>query len=166
MGGKRVLKSDERVEAYGTVDELNSVIGMVLSELTADKKFVTLREELLRIQNDLLDIGSSLATPEGLPVVHLEKRPREFEKLIDLMSSELPKLTNFILPSGGKVGSQLHFARTVCRRAERRVVVVMQMTDIDQAIVIYLNRLSDLLFTMSRFVNRQEKQQETIWKKA
>ena len=69
MGGKRVLKSDERVEAYGTVDELNSVIGMVLSELTADKKFVTLREELLRIQNDLLDIGSSLATPEGLPVV-------------------------------------------------------------------------------------------------
>ena len=73
MGGKRVLKSDERVEAYGTVDELNSVIGMVLSELTADKKFVTLREELLRIQNDLLDIGSSLATPEGLPVVHLRK---------------------------------------------------------------------------------------------
>ena len=166
MGGKRVLKSDPRVEAYGTVDELNSAIGVVIAE-TRNSKLETrnIVNELEKIQNDLLDIGSALATPEGVPVEHLEERPREFEKLIDMMTADLPELTNFILPGGGEGGAHLHLARTICRRAERRVVALMQEADIDQAVVIYLNRLSDLLFTMARYINHMNKQKETIWKK-
>jgi len=166
MGGKRVLKSDARVEAYGTVDELNSAIGVCLSELTTDnKQLTTVKRELEKIQNDLLDIGSALATPEGAPLAHLVNRPKDFEKLIDRMTEKLPRLTQFILPGGGKAGSHLHLARTICRRAERRVVALLETAEIDQAILIYLNRLSDLLFTSSRFVNHTEKYKESVWRK-
>jgi cob(I)alamin adenosyltransferase len=166
MGGKRVLKSDPRVEAYGTVDELNSAIGVAIAEVpTSKSKITNVSEELKAIQNDLLDIGSALATPEGVPVEHLENRPQDFEKLIDAMTNELPPLSHFILPGGSVAGSHLHLARTICRRAERRIVSLMQVTEIEQPLVIYLNRLSDLLFTMARFVNHIENQKETIWKK-
>lgn len=166
MGGKRVLKSDLRVEAYGTVDELNSAIGIAIAEISNSKyQIVNIKTELSKVQNDLLDIGSALATPEGVPVEHLEVRLKEFEKLIDMMTAKLPELTNFILPGGGVAGSYLHLARTICRRAERRVVALMQKVEVDPAIVMYLNRLSDLLFTTARFVNHHDKQKETIWKK-
>jgi cob(I)alamin adenosyltransferase len=159
--GTRVLKSDKRVETYGTVDELNSMIGCAIAHLAvknlADKK------ELEKIQHDLLDIGSALATPHPMPVVELENRPHEFEQLIDTMTGKMPKLTGFILPGGGKAGSLLHVARTITRRAERQLVALMQKETVDNAIIIYLNRLSDLLFTMARYVNHTEKKKEIMW---
>ena len=159
---QRVPKFHIRVEAYGTVDELNSAIGVVLS---SKYKVLSIKRELVRIQNDLLDIGSALANPESKPLDFMKKRVKEFEKFIDQMTEAMPKLSNFILPGGSISGSYLHLARTICRRAERRIVELSQKEDIDKTLVIYVNRLSDLLFTMARFVNMKEKQKETIWKK-
>lgn len=162
--GTRVLKSHKRVETYGTIDELNSMIGVVLSQLTTKNiKLKTIKDELEKIQHDLLEIGSALATPHPLPVTGLEERPTEFETLIDTMTSHMPELKNFILPGGSKAGAFLHTARTITRRAERQVIGLMQKEEIDQSIVKYLNRLSDLFFTMSRFVNYQEKKKEIRW---
>jgi cob(I)alamin adenosyltransferase len=159
--GTRVLKSHPRVDTYGTIDELNSMIGAVLAQLkTSNKK---LRTELEKIQHDLFDIGSALAMPHPLPVVGLDKRPKEFEKHIDEMTAKMPQIKYFILPGGGQAGSLLHVARTITRRAERQLVTLMQKEEIDEAVVIYLNRLSDLLFTMARFVNHLEKKKEIKW---
>ncbi len=170
FGGKRVSKADPRVEAYGTVDELNSAIGIAIAEaqnskLKAQNNSSKLKTELEKIQNDLFDIGSTLANPKAKPIERLEKRVEDFETMIDEMTKELPELRNFILPGGGMSGSQLHFARTICRRAERRIVELSQKDSVDKSIVMYFNRLSDLLFTMARFVNHKEKQKETIWTK-
>lgn len=159
--GTRVLKSHKRVETYGTIDELNSMIGVVLAHLQRNK----LVKELEKIQHDLLDIGSALATPYPLPVTGLNQRPKDFEKLIDEMTAQMPELTSFILPGGSKAGAFLHVARTITRRAERQLVALMQKEEVDQSIVSYLNRLSDLLFTMSRFINHIEKKKEITWKK-
>ena len=162
---QRVFKFHIRVEAYGTVDELNSAIGLVIAKVSKAKKVSKVSKELIKIQNDLLEIGSTLANPSAEPLVYLNKRVTEFEKFIDEMTGQMPVLKNFILPGGGKGGSFLQFARTVSRRAERRVVELADKEDIDSNIVIYMNRLSDLLFTMARFVNFKEKQKETIWTK-
>ena len=159
--GTRVLKSDKRVETYGTVDELNSMIGAAIAQLTAKNKPV--KKELEKIQHDLLDIGSALATPHPMPVVGLEDRPKDFEKVIDTMTQKMPELTGFILPGGGKAGSLLHVARTIARRAERQLVALMQKETVDNTIIIYLNRLSDLLFTMARFANHTEEKKEIMW---
>jgi cob(I)alamin adenosyltransferase len=182
---QKVYKYDIRVEAYGTVDELNSAIGLVQSSIRqlADKiqkqsaswrtKF---KIELENIQNDLLEIGSSLANPAQSPASpagrsrfkarsYLAKRGKEFENFIDEMTEKMPKLQNFILPGGGRVGAELHLARAISRRAERRVVRLNSKEKIDRNILIYLNRLSDLFFTMSRFANFKERKKETIWKK-
>ncbi|MBI2430881.1 MAG: cob(I)yrinic acid a,c-diamide adenosyltransferase [Candidatus Levybacteria bacterium] len=157
FGGKRVSKASLRVEAYGTVDELNSAIGVVLAKME--------NKELSNIQNDLFLIGTMLANPKAKIVTGLQKRVEEFETLIDRMTSKLPELRNFILPGGGTTGSLLHVARTVCRRAERRVVALSQKEKVDRAILMYFNRLSDLLFTMARYVNHKEKKKEVIWTK-
>lgn len=165
--GKRVLKSDKKVETYGTIDELNSAIGVA----SAFIKVRTINKELEEIQNDLLEIGSSLAVSSTLPADQIANRPAEFEKLIDKLTKELPPLNQFILPGGGKGGSLLHVARTIARRAERKVVRLGQYEQVDELIIIYLNRLSDLLFTMARFVNFKEKPfgrlraSEKIWRK-
>lgn len=152
-----------RVDAYGTVDELNSAIGFSISQLSSLNSH--LKGELEMIQNDLLDIGSALATPHAMPVIGLEKRPKDFELLIDSMTTKLPELKNFILPGGGRAGSSLHVCRTIARRVERKLVALMQEEDIDQGIVIYINRLSDLFFTMARFANHVEKKKELKWRK-
>ena len=159
--GTRVLKSDKRVDTYGTIDELNSMIGAAISQLKTRESKVT--NELQNIQHDLLDIGSALATPHPMPVEGLEKRPKEFEKLIDDFTKKMPEITYFILPGGGKAGSFLHVCRTITRRAERQLVALMQKEKIDTEIVTYLNRLSDLLFTMARYVNHIEKKKEIKW---
>ncbi len=158
FGGKRASKASLRVEAYGTVDELNSVIGISIAET----KNLKLKTGLIKIQSDLFEIGAALAS---LGMVNLGNRVDEFEKMIDEMTKGLPELRNFILPGGGIVGSQLHFARTICRRAERKIVELSQKEEVDKSILIYFNRLSDLLFTMARFANYQEKQREDIWVK-
>ncbi len=162
IDGTRVSKANARVETYGTIDELNSSIGVALAFLSP-KKFKQLKKELEEIQHDLFEIGSALSTPEAEPIPGLEKRPLDFEKLIDKLTIKLPPLKNFILPGGGKTGSQLHICRTIARRAERRVVALMKNEDVDIAIMIYLNRLSDLFFTIARYVNFREKKRETKW---
>lgn len=162
---KKMSKADLRIEALGTIDELNSMIGVVLS-VTSNKR-QEIRSELIEIQNDLLKIGSNLANPQvssqKLAVSSLSKRVKEFEGFIDEMTQQMPKLSNFILPGGGKTGAMLHLARAVCRRTERRIVEFNSKKKIDDNIIIYLNRLSDLLFTMARFANFQEKKKEVIW---
>ena len=162
--GTRVLKSHMRVETYGTIDELNSMIGLALAEIKDSRlKIKDISEELEKIQHDLLDIGSALATPHPMPVIGLEKRPKEFEKLIDDLTQQMPELKEFILPGGGKAGSVLHVCRTITRRAERQLVALMQQEEVDGAIVTYLNRLSDLFFTMARYINYVEKKKEIKW---
>jgi cob(I)alamin adenosyltransferase len=160
--GKTVSKGSVRVEAYGNLDELNSFLGIVLSQL----KNRRIKKEILNIQNDLFAIGASLAGPgeKGYEKLaqKLKVRVTEFEKEIDFLTPKMPKLKNFILPSG-KTGSLLHYSRTIARRAERRTVALAEKEQVLSEILIYLNRLSDLLFTFARFINYSEKQKETIW---
>jgi len=180
FNGQRVSKADLRVEVYGTVDELNSVIGIVIAEsqkspLKADQPLAEkvksqkynskLKNELIEIQRDLFEIGSVLASTDVSDLGYLGNRVKEFEGSIDEMTDQMPALSNFILPGGGKTGAMFHFARTVARRAERKVVLLDEREKVDKNIVMYLNRLSDLLFTMARFVNYREKQKEMIWTK-
>lgn len=175
FGGKRVSKASIRVEAYGTVDELNSAIGIAIavaqvksSKLKVQSNSSKLKTELEQIQNDLLEIGSTLASPgnkESKGSQDFKKRVTEFEKLIDEMTSQLPELRNFILPGGSILGAQLHMVRTIARRAERRIIELSQKEDVDTTIIMYFNRLSDLLFTMARWINVKSKQKEQIWRK-
>lgn len=162
--GTIVSKANPRVDAYGTIDELNSEIGVALSHFKRGRS-VRIQKELINIQNDLLEIGSVLANPENILAADLKKRVSEFEKLIDQLADNLPKLNTFILPGGSPVGSQLHLVRAVARRAERKVVNLIQKQTIDPEIAIYLNRLSDLLFIMARHVNQDAGEKELIWKK-
>ena len=111
----------------------------------------------------MLTIGASLANPSSENNTKLQKRVNEFEKLIDEMTKKMPELRNFILPGGGRAGSFLHLSRTICRRAERRLVSLLQKEQVDEDVVKYINRLSDLLFTMARFVNHRQKKKETKW---
>ncbi|MBI3385170.1 cob(I)yrinic acid a,c-diamide adenosyltransferase [Candidatus Gottesmanbacteria bacterium] len=181
-GGKRVLKSDLRIEAYGSVDELNSVVGVVITEsqknkttkilfersenfsLRSKNNLISFEEVLLEIQGDLLLIGSLLAGYKISSIKYQVLSSKKLENLIDNLEKGLPELRNFILPGGSRTGSLLHLARTICRRAERRVVELNQKETIDKNIIIYLNRLSDLLFVMARFVNKEEGIKEIVWK--
>lgn len=163
FGGKRISKASDRVDTYGTVDELNSVLGVVIAHLEDAEG--TVKADLEAIQIDLFAIGASLANPDAKPLPYLLDRVTAFEKRIDTLTKPLPELRNFILPGGGKAGAFLHQARTVCRRAERRIVALSQDEVVDSNILQYFNRLSDLLFTMARFVNHQEKKKETKWVK-
>lgn len=162
FGGKRVSKASERVDTYGTVDELNSMIGVVIAHLTQKHKSIS--RELTRIQNDLFDVGASLANPTAKPQESLIRRAKEFEHLIDDLTKKMPEIRNFILPGGGKAGSYLHMARTICRRAERRITALSKKEQVDDEVIKYFNRLSDLLFTMARFVNQKDKKKETVWR--
>lgn len=163
FGGKRVDKNSVRIEAYGCVDELNSLIGViVVSEPSAD-----VLKKLIRIQEELFVLGADLSSPMDIKV----KIPRitksyvtRLEKEIDALDRNLPALRNFILPGGGKIGSILHLARTVARRAERRIVDLSQAEKINQNSVIYINRLSDWLFVLARYANSLEKIKEFPWK--
>ncbi len=160
FSGKRVSKASFRMEAIGTVDELNSVIGFTISNIKNQKSNIT--KELIEIQKDLFVIGSALANPSQK--ISLLKRVKEFENLIDRMTKELSPLFNFILPGGGVAGSTLHIARTIARRAERRIVSLLEKEKVAPDILIYINRLSDLFLTMSRYINHLEKKEEIIWK--
>ncbi len=162
FGGKSIKKNSIRIEAYGTVDELNSVLGVVLSHDTSSDG----REILSEIQNQLFVLGADLATIESKKVKIERIGNREIEKLeqwIDRLEEQLPALTSFILPGGSKAGAALHQARTVCRRAERKTVSLKQNDPISDACVIYLNRLSDLLFVMARFENMKADAPEIPW---
>lgn len=167
FGGQRVSKDDLRLEAYGTVDELNSIIGVVLAE-TANKEII---EILTQVQNDLFTLGSDLATPlekvnKNFVIPRINKdKIEKLETFIDSIEYKLPELRNFILPGGSKAASFLHLARTVCRRGERKAVTLAKNVDIGSNPVVYLNRLSDLLFVLSRFENLSSNHPDIEWKK-
>ena len=168
--GTRVDKDDVRVDAYGTVDELNSQVGVVVAHLLDTVYEEPLKSELLQIQDDLFTIGALLADPKEKVTKefteHLTQRVQEFEKLIDNMTEEMPELKNFVLPGGGKVGAFLQMTRTITRRAERRIISLFKKEQPKSEIVMYFNRLSDLFFTMSRYINFKEGNKETIWNKS
>ena len=163
-GGGRVTKSHPRVNAYGTVDEANSMIGLALS-LLPDAE-TRARDQLIRIQNELFQVGSELATQPGArnscPFVS-DSEIQGLESEIDEMEKILPPLKNFILPSGSSAGSALHLARTIVRRAERDAVDLSHHEPVRDELIRYLNRLSDYLFVMARAVNQILKKTETKW---
>lgn len=167
FGGKRVWKDDLRIKAYGTADELNSVLGMALNEI----KNKELKKVITGIQNELFIVGADLAAPyankkNSFKVPRIENsNTKGLEVLIDKFDSELPSLKNFILPGGSKAAAALHLARTVCRRAETEVVTLSRSDKINLEIIVYLNRLSDLLFVLTRFLNFSSNRPEIEWKK-
>lgn len=166
FGGPRVAKDAPRIEAYGAVDELNAVVGVVRAE-SLPGEIDTL---LAQIQHDLFSVGAELATPD--PVKHGTRviGPTHYEKLeraIDRFEESLPPLRNFILPGGTSGAALLHLARTVCRRAERRLITLRSRSDdpVSGELVIYLNRLSDLLFVLARAVNQAKGCDDVAWRK-
>lgn len=169
VDGSCVEKFNPRVEAYGCVDELNSQIGAVRCHLAGQSDFSELNSRLEVIQNHLFSVGSLLATsnPEvfkKLPSI-TEKHITQLEEWIDYYTEPLPSLRNFILPGGDIAASGLHICRTSCRRAERRASEIYAAESHYQDVLIYLNRLSDLFFTLARWVNLKKNVTETIWKK-
>lgn len=163
LGGKRVSKSDIRIEAYGTVDELNANIGLLKDYDISDDHKVS----LLKIQNDLFKMGSILACevdPDKYNLPRIEDSDiSEIEKNIDEMEKELPVLKNFILPGGDLAVSQCHIARCVCRRAERLIVLLSEEEETDDVIIRYLNRLSDFLFVLARKIGHDKGINEINW---
>lgn len=166
FGGGRVPKSHPRVEAYGDVDELNAILGLA----RATEPLPRIDDLLGPIQHDLFAIGALLATPDREKMrQHLEKarldeaRVAELERAIDASDEELEPLRSFILPGGSPKAATLHVARTVCRRAERRVVGLDADTEIPHIVIVYLNRLSDLLFTLARVANHRVGAAEVTW---
>lgn len=152
VGGARVSKASSRVEAYGDVDELNSIIGLARASLQDDQ----IDEALSLIQNDLFTLGADLASPSEIEVPRIQTSFVEtLEELSDRFLAELEPLKEFILPGGSKAGATLHLARTVARRAERRAVKLSEAEDVNELAVVYLNRLSDLLFILARVANRR-----------
>ena len=161
--GTRVPKTDARIEAYGTVDELNSTIGHVLSAGTADD----VREWLERIQNELFDLGADLSVPEGADGERLRVTQEQIdglEAVCDTANDELEPLKSFVLPGGTEQAARLHVARTVCRRAERRATELAASEPVNGLVLAYLNRLSDLLFILARAANQSAGAAEPLWK--
>ena len=164
-GGKRVPKDALRVRAYGTVDELNSAIGVALS-LGLSDRLVT---ELATIQNELFDLGSDLCWPPDddrrgrIPTVQAQHVER-LERLIDELNEVVGPLTNFLLPGGSPGAAALHLARTICRRAEREAITLAHEEVIGELVLPYLNRLSDALFVMARYENRERGVDEPLWR--
>jgi cob(I)alamin adenosyltransferase len=162
VGGRRVSKNDPRLEAYGTVDELNSSVGLAVSLLPKGHEAAGI---LKKIQNELFNLGSHLACDDDEMKKHLPKitdeHIRDMETKMDTWESELAPLKNFILPGGSPAASALHVSRTICRRAERRTLAVQ----VEPILVIYLNRLSDFLFTLARKVNADLGEKDIPWEK-
>ena len=168
VGGQKVLKSNVRIHAYGEIDELNSILGICIEELKLlDYDFKSLIESLTRIQNDLFNLGTILATePEdmtpSMPRITLEDI-EILEKEIDEANKDLPVLHSFVLPGGSKINSFLHLARTVCRRCERVCCGLYEAEKTDKVVVSYLNRLSDVFFVWSRLVCKIIEHKENTW---
>ena len=170
FSGERVPKDNLFIEAIGTVDEGNSAIGLAQSLIPQEDRFTPLREQLEMIQHALFDVGAALATPrtchesQKLEKTRFDHEAIELlEKWIDAMDAQLPTLKKFILPGGHPAGAALHLARSIIRRAERLVIPLYEQADVTQAVLVYLNRLSDYLFIASRFINHQLLVPETQW---
>lgn len=169
FGGRRVRKDHPRVEAYGTIDELNAALGLAGSALKQRALVVAIQS----VQNELFNIGAELASDR--PVRRAKRRSAVFqlemasvqplEELIDTYDARVPPLTTFILPGGSQGAALLHVARTVCRRAERSAVALAASEPVNPAIIAYLNRLCDLLFVLARYVSKADGRRELLWSK-
>ncbi len=161
-GGKRVEKHNLQVVAYGTIDELNSALGVLISFLPKSQDEIC--EFFQIVQNDLFTIGSFLSGNKKIELVNIGKRVGEMEKLIDAFDKSLPVLKNFILPGGSHEASFSHLARSICRRAEREVIRLSpDLIGVDNKVIVYLNRLSDLLFVVGRHLNSEVGVFDTVW---
>lgn len=164
FGGKRVSKADDRINAYGTVDELNSYIGLL-----RDQKVNAVREsQLIEIQDRLFTLGSILATEPGNSKVKVPQLIDDdvtyLEKKIDLMNESLPDMRSFVLPGGHQAVSFCHISRCVCRRAERLTIALGDHEEVPAIVIKYLNRLSDYLFVLSRIMAQDLETEEVLWK--
>jgi cob(I)alamin adenosyltransferase len=172
VGGKRVPKDDPRIESYGTIDELNASLGIVRAfNDAAPKSPITARLDaiLRQVQNELFDLGSELATPpdaewDGMIRIG-DEQVKVLERTIDECQEDLEPLKSFILPGGGTIAAFLHQARTVCRRAERDILRLRRRDPIGDGPLRYVNRLSDLLFVLSRWVSKHLGEPEYLWEK-
>lgn len=170
FSNQRVPKSHPLIEAIGTIDEGNSALGFALAFLPQEERFNETRQQVETIQHALFDVGAALATPLSChEVKKLEKTRFDheaidfLEKWIDKMDSQLPSLKAFILPGGDRAGAALHLARSIIRRGERLVIPLYEEGEVTQDILIYLNRLSDYLFVLSRFINHALQMPEIQW---
>jgi cob(I)alamin adenosyltransferase len=167
IGGDKVSKANERIACYGTIDELNATLGMCISELEGTGAQDALTATLLRVQNELFNVGTQLATPDAtrrqtMPDIS-EAQVLQLEEEMDALNEDLPDLKSFVLPGGSKVSSCFHLARTVCRRAERMVVALASAEEVDARHLMYLNRLSDALFVFGRYALFKDGQPENLW---
>ena len=160
--GSRVSKLDCRIGAFGIVDELNSALGVVLAGDVPER----LREPLTLIQNELFDVGADLSVPWGVTDRLRVEQPMidRLEQWCDELNAELPELRSFVLPGGTEAAARLHVARTVCRRAEREVLLGSEEVELNPLVLVYLNRLSDLLFILARSANAAAGVDEPLWK--
>ena len=160
--GSRVSKLDCRIGAFGIVDELNSALGVVLAGDVPER----LHEPLTRIQNELFDVGADLSVPWGVTDRLRVEQPMidRLEEWCDELNAELPELRSFVLPGGTEAAARLHVARTVCRRAEREVLLGAEEVELNPLVLVYLNRLSDLLFILARSANAAAGVDEPLWK--
>lgn len=162
VGGKRVSKDDVRVEAYGTIDELNANIGLLAHNSKLDTK--GMHQLIRKIQNKLFNIGAYLATEGDAPIKGLtDLDVKELEQHIDSLDAELPPMAGFILPGGSRLSALCDICRTVTRRAERRVVTLSHTATVDPLVLHYLNRLSDFFFVFARFNNVSNQVEEQLW---
>jgi cob(I)alamin adenosyltransferase len=173
VGGKRVTKDSPRIEAYGTIDELNSIVGLarVFNEekLSEGEAHRFLDSILRQIEDELFDLGSELATPpdffkEGMYRVG-EREVKKLEQVMDGCQKELEPLKSFVLPGGGRIGAYLHQCRTVCRRAEREILRLSRVEELNEWSLKYVNRLSDLFFVLSRWISKQTGEAEYLWQR-
>jgi len=170
MGGKRLSKDSLRIRAYGEIDELNAVLGVcgAVNVHSNYSGYSDVNNKIHQLQLELFDLGADLATPldEKFEVPRVSQQQiDQLEQWIDEMDAKLPPLKNFILPEGSEVVTQLHVARTVCRRAERSIVELQNTEAIGELVVVFVNRLSDFLFVLARLVNMLEGGKEELWGK-
>ena len=164
VGGTRVSKCDPRIEAYGTVDELNSQIAMLA--VGCKEPYPDIYDLLLMIQNKLFNIGAYLATENAKAALGIEDEDVEaIERIIDIIYEKVPKFTRFVLPGGTKLSAQADICRTVARRAERRIIALAQSAQVSATVVAFVNRLSDYFFVLARFLNASAGADEIFWQK-
>ncbi len=166
IGGKRVLKNSDKLNAYGTIDELNSFLGLLRAKTTDEN----IKTEILDIQNTLFNVGAYLALDENVEKIPefaqiSDEKIKKIEDLIDFFQENLPKITNFIIYGENELSAICHVCRAVCRRAEREIITVNQQYNIDTNVTTYINRLSDLLFVLARIYTKNEEKSDFLWKK-
>ncbi|MBR4154873.1 MAG: cob(I)yrinic acid a,c-diamide adenosyltransferase [Paludibacteraceae bacterium] len=166
IGGKRVLKNSDKLNAYGSIDELNSFLGLLRAKTTDEN----IKNEILDIQNTLFNVGAHLALDENVEKIPEfaqinDEKIKKIEDLIDFFQENLPKITNFIIYGENELSAICHVCRAICRRAEREIITVNQQYNIDSNVITYVNRLSDFLFVLARVYTKNEEKSDFLWKK-